>query len=92
MKANEITIDVKANLQVDRSTAETCLKLVEMFVNDTGINVVATKTGDCANSHICFSFEDKAEKAKKPKPATMRDIYTRYSGYCKELAEDYSCD
>jgi len=34
MKANEITVEVKAKLEVSRSTAEACLKLVEVYANE----------------------------------------------------------
>lgn len=33
MRADEITINVKANLEVDKQTAEACLKLVQIYVN-----------------------------------------------------------
>lgn len=44
MKADEITIDVKANLSVDRNTAEACLRLVQIYVNaHPEIHIMALK-------------------------------------------------
>ena len=55
-KLTDITIDVKANLNVDRRTAETCLKLVEIFCNENKIGVI----GHCDEDHYTtFKFMDK---------------------------------
>jgi hypothetical protein len=35
MKVQDITVEVKAKMTVDRKTAEACLKLVEMYVNES---------------------------------------------------------
>ena len=43
MKAEELTIEVKAKMTVDKRTAEGCLHLVEMFVNDTGAKIIVDK-------------------------------------------------
>ena len=42
-KLDEITIDVKANLNVDRRTAETCLRLVEMYCNSSGVTIIPNR-------------------------------------------------
>ena len=55
MKASEITVDVKANLTVDRGTAEGCLKLVELYVNQTGKRIIGEREEDGTDS---FHFED----------------------------------
>ena len=34
MRADEITVEVKAKLEVSRSTAEGCLKLLEIYLNE----------------------------------------------------------
>lgn len=34
MKADELTIKVKAKLDVDEKTADACLKLVEIYLNN----------------------------------------------------------
>lgn len=45
-KKTEITIDVKANLNVDRRTAETCLRLVEMYCNSSGVTIIPNRNTD----------------------------------------------
>ena len=48
MKASEITIDVNAKLDVSKSTAEACLKLVEIYINNNSnvkVNVAKNKDG-----------------------------------------------
>ena len=54
MKAEELTIEVKAKMTVDKRTAEGCLHLVEMFVNDTGAQIIADKD---ANGEMRFHYE-----------------------------------
>ena len=56
-KLSEITIDVKANLNVDRRTAETCLRLVEIFCNATTTNVIGHRGED---GYTTFEFERKS--------------------------------
>ena len=41
--AEDLTLEVKAKLTVDRATAEACLKMVELYVNSNGVNVMADK-------------------------------------------------
>ena len=41
--AEDLTIEVKAKLIVDRATAEACLKMVELYVNSSGANVMVDK-------------------------------------------------
>ena len=54
MKAEELTIEVKAKMTVDKRTAEGCLHLVEMFVNDTGAKIIVDKD---ANGETRFHYE-----------------------------------
>ena len=54
MKAEELTVEVKAKMTVDKRTAEGCLHLVEMFVNDTGAEIIAEKD---ANGEVRFHYE-----------------------------------
>ena len=42
-KLEDLTFEVKAKLAVDRATAEACLKMVELYVNSNGVNVMADK-------------------------------------------------
>lgn len=41
--AKALEIEVKAKMTVDRATAETCLKMVELYVNSNGVNVMVDK-------------------------------------------------
>ena len=41
--AEDLTIEVKAKLSVDRATAEACLKMVELYVNSNAVNVMVDK-------------------------------------------------
>ena len=45
-KFEDITIDVKANLTVDRRTAETCLRLVEIYVNANSVMIEGHRKED----------------------------------------------
>lgn len=54
MKAEELTIEVKAKMTVDKRTAEGCLHLVEMFVNDTGAKIIVDTD---ANGELRFHYE-----------------------------------
>ena len=54
MKAEELTVEVKAKMTVDKRTAEGCLHLVEMFVNDTGAKIIVDTD---ANGEMMFHYE-----------------------------------
>lgn len=54
-KATEdLTLEVKAKLTVDRATAEACLKMVELYVNSSGVNVMADRL---ENGELKFYYE-----------------------------------
>lgn len=53
MKASDVTIEVKARLSVERRTAEACLKMVEMYINETGENIIGTRE---KNGEYSFSL------------------------------------
>ena len=38
-----VVVEVKAKMTVDRSTAEACLKMVELYVNSNCVNVMVDK-------------------------------------------------
>ena len=38
-----VVVEVKAKMTVDRATAEACLKMVELYVNSNGVNVMVDK-------------------------------------------------
>lgn len=52
--AEDLTLEVKAKLTVDRATAEACLKMVELYVNSNSVNVVAEKS---ENGELKFYYE-----------------------------------
>lgn len=52
--AEDLTIEVKAKLIVDRATAEACLKMVELYVNSNGVNVMVDKL---ENGELNFYYE-----------------------------------
>lgn len=54
MKAEELTVEVKAKMTVDKRTAEGCLHLVEMFVNDTGAKIIVDRD---ANGEMRLHYE-----------------------------------
>ena len=71
-KLTDITIDVKANLNVNRRTAETCLRLVEIFCNATRTGVIGhiervnnLQSDICKleEKHKCFveKYQDKLQ-------------------------------
>ena len=52
--AKALEIKVKAKMTVDRATAEACLKMVELYVNSNGINLMADKS---ENGELKFYYE-----------------------------------
>lgn len=50
----EVVVEVKAKMTVDRATAEACLKMVELYVNSNGINLIANKS---ENGEVQFYYE-----------------------------------
>ena len=52
--AEDLTFEVKAKLTVDRATAEACLKMVELYVNSSGANVMADRL---ENGELKFYYE-----------------------------------
>ena len=62
MKQSAITVDVDCRLCVSRDTAETCLKLVEMFINSNGsfgIHDVENDDGTVSFYLVDYDEEDK---------------------------------
>ena len=58
MAKTDLTIDVHAKLSVDRKTADTCLRLVELFCNENGLNLIGhhSNTGE-----LTLKFERRRE-------------------------------
>ena len=52
--AKSLEIEVKAKMTVDRSTAEACLKMVELYVNSNPVNLMADKS---ENGGVQFYYE-----------------------------------
>lgn len=55
-KFEDVTIDVKARLDVDQRTAEGCLKLVEIFCNANGMIIHGHYD---ENNELTLGFERK---------------------------------
>ena len=49
-----VVVEVKAKMTVDRATAEACLKMVELYVNSNGVNVMVDRLG---NGELKFYYE-----------------------------------
>ncbi len=60
-KVQDLTVEVKAKMTVDRKTAEACLKLVEMFVNESGVWIECNRE---ANGEKSFQFIDSTSRTE----------------------------
>ena len=49
-----VVVEVKAKMTVDRATAEACLKMVELYVNSNPVNIMADKA---ENGEVQFYYE-----------------------------------
>ena len=49
-----VVVEVKAKMTVDRATAEACLKMVELYVNSNGVNVMVDRL---ENGELKFYYE-----------------------------------
>ena len=49
-----VVVEVKAKMTVDRATAEACLKMVELYVNSSGVNVMVDRL---ENGELKFYYE-----------------------------------
>ena len=49
-----VVVEVKAKMTVDRATAEACLKMVELYVNSNPVNLMADKS---ENGEVQFYYE-----------------------------------
>ena len=56
MKKESVDIEVKASIAVDKRTAEGCLKLVELYVNQTGDNLIKFREDD---GSVTLRFEKR---------------------------------
>ena len=56
MKAEELTVEVKAKIDVDESTANACLKLVEIYLN--AHNKITLNAKDRDNGEVELTFSE----------------------------------
>ena len=49
-----VVVEVKAKMTVDRATAEDCLKMVELYVNSNPVNLMVDKS---ENGEVQFYYE-----------------------------------
>ena len=59
---NDLKINVAINLQVEKSTAEMCLKLVEIYTNSTGNKIISKINADGTEN---YEFENLDGDCKK---------------------------
>lgn len=57
--ANGLKINVATNFQVEKSTAEMCLKLVEIYANSTGNKIIVKMNADGTEN---YEFENKERR------------------------------
>lgn len=53
MAKSELTVTINAKLDVDRKTAETCLRLVEAYVNANPVELICHKQ---ENGELYFEY------------------------------------
>ena len=54
--SDNVVVEVKAKMTVDRATAEACLKMVELYVNSNAVNLVGDKS---ENGEVQFRYEPR---------------------------------
>lgn len=62
---NALEINVTTNFQVEKSTAEMCLKLVEIYTNSTGNKVIAKMNADGTETYEFENLELETRKQQK---------------------------
>ena len=50
----DVVVEVKAKMTVDRATAEACLKMVELYANSSGVKVMVDRL---ENGELKFYYE-----------------------------------
>lgn len=53
-KLGDVTVNINCNISVSRETAETCLKLVQSYVNETGTDVFCEKKPETGELRLYF--------------------------------------
>ena len=65
MAKSELTVTINAKLDVDRKTAETCLRLVEAFVNANSVDLICHKqeNGEREFKYVFYGNKEDAQDA-----------------------------
>lgn len=56
MNIGEITVPVKVDIKIDKATAETCLKIIELYVNSNPEVILASKREDGSTEYRLVVF------------------------------------
>lgn len=75
MKIHDLTVTVK--LGVDRDTAETCLKIVQMYCNENGLKVLAHREMD---GTVRFEFNGEHPFEEEHDPRKCQFFQSCYGG------------
>lgn len=78
-KISDMTVEVKAKLEVDRRTAETCLRLVEIFCNENGMGIMCSHG---VNGGVEYEF------AHKPSPGISREAFNAINAIGREAHKE----
>lgn len=63
MKADKLTIDVRARVTVDDLTAKACAKLLSIYMNDTGKKLMCTRKVDGTQELYFEGDEDGQQRS-----------------------------
>lgn len=88
-KVEDITVEVKANMTVDKTTAEACLKLVELYIDQNDVDIIGNtkkdgtielnfQKGDIVHCRECKHWKDSD------------GVYRR--GFCAESKCRVNCE
>lgn len=78
-KISDMTVEVKAKLEVDRRTAETCLRLVEIFCNDNGVCIMCSHG---MNGEVEYEF------AHKSPPGISKEAFNAINAIGREVHKE----
>lgn len=56
MASQELIVEIKAKLDVDRQTAETCLGMAALYANNNGMKILGERGED---GRVQYWFEDR---------------------------------
>jgi len=75
MKLHELTVTLK--LGVDHDTAETCLKIVQMYCNENGRNIIGHRQMD---GNVLYEFGREGPDEETHDPRKCRFFQSCYGG------------